>query len=160
VRIVLGSIIAILSSLGYSIPKLLGFSSGEVQTMADIRHQLRLIYEQLKDAESDPERQPQLLQRSREELGQVINQLAEPGLYNLLASAGAKGGASKTDAKAAASRLNGAKGGRPQNTYFCLECAPTSNDPDNQRLIDCSDSTYARKKACSECGGSVAYRLE
>jgi hypothetical protein len=130
----------------------------------DIRHQLWLIYTQLKDAEeSEPERRLELLQRSREELGEAINQMnrqAEPGLYALLASAGAKGGASRTETKAAASRSNGAKGGRPANTYFCRECAPMSSDPDNERLIDCSGSTYAKKKTCSVCGGAVTYRLE
>ncbi|MEW6505704.1 MAG: hypothetical protein AB1457_17230 [Chloroflexota bacterium] len=129
----------------------------------DFRHQLWLIYEQLKDAESDPERQLELLTRSREELGQVINQLhrqAEPGLYALLASVGAKGGAAKTEAKAAAARSNGAKGGRPASTYFCRDCAPMSDDPDNARLIDCSGSPYAKKKECTECGGAVTYRLE
>lgn len=129
----------------------------------DFRHQLWLIYEQLKDAEADPERRLEILERSREELGQVINQLnrqAEPGLYALMASVGAKGGAAKTEAKAAAARNNGAKGGRPASTYFCRDCAPCSDDPDNERLIDCSDSVYAKKKACSVCGGSVTYRLE
>lgn len=129
----------------------------------DFRHQLWLIYEQLKDAESDPERQLELLTRSREELGQVINQLhrqAEPGLYALLASVGAKGGAAKTEAKAAAARSNGAKGGRPASTYFCRDCAPMSDDPDNARLIDCSGSPYAKKKECTECGGAGTYRLE
>lgn len=129
----------------------------------DIRHQLWLIYEQLKDAEADSERRLDLLERSREELGQVINQMhkqAEPGLYELLASAGAKGGAAKTEAKAAASRSNGAKGGRPANTYFCRECAPLSDDPDNARLIDCSGSAYAKRKSCSVCGRAVTYRLE
>lgn len=129
----------------------------------DIRHQLWLIYEQLKEAEGDLERQSELVQRSREELGQVINQLnrqAEPALYAIMASVGAKGGAVKTEVKAAASRANGATGGRPQNTYFCRDCAPTSEDPDNQRLIDCSGSTYARKKkTCSDCGGPAYYRL-
>lgn len=129
----------------------------------DIRHQLWLIYSQLKDAESDSERQLELLQRSREELGEVINQLnrqAEPGLYAFMSTVGAKGGAAKTEAKAAAARANGAKGGRPQNTYFCQECAPLSDDPDNRRLIDCSASTYIRKKTCGECGRAAYYRLD
>ncbi len=130
----------------------------------DIRHQLWLIYEQLKDAESsDPERQLELLQRSRDQLGQAINQLnrqSEPGLYELMASAGAKGGAVKTEAKAAAARNNGAKGGRPASTYFCRDCVPPTDDPDNHRLIDCSGSPYAKKKTCSECGRPVTYRLE
>lgn len=129
----------------------------------DIRHQLWLIYSQLKDAEADPERRLELLERSREELGEVINQLnhqAEPALYALMASVGARGGAAKTEAKAAAARANGAKGGRPPSTYFCRDCAPLSDDSDNQRLIDCSDSPYAKKKSCSECGGQAYYRLE
>lgn len=82
----------------------------------DIRHQLWLIYEQLKDAEDDPGRQQELLSRSREELGEVINQLhreADSGLHDLMASAGAKGGSARTEAKAAAARANGKKGGRP-----------------------------------------------
>jgi len=129
----------------------------------DIRHRLWLIYSQLKDAEGDAERRLELLERSREELGEVINQLnrqAEPGIYAIMASAGAKGGAAKTEAKAAAARANGAKGGRPANTYFCQECAPWSDDPDNQRLIDCSGSSYIRKKSCSECGRPAYYRLD
>jgi hypothetical protein len=129
----------------------------------DIRHQLWLLYSQLKDAESDPERRLELLQQSREELGVIINQMnrqAEPALYAIMSGVGAKGGVVKTEAKAAAARLNGAKGGRPSNTYFCYECAPLSTDPDNDRLIDCSGSPYSRKKVCNECGGSVSYRLE
>lgn len=129
----------------------------------DIRHQLWLIYEQLKDAEGDAGRRLELLEQSREELGNIINQMhkqAEPSLYALLSTAGAKGGAVKTEAKAMAARSNGAKGGRPANTYFCRDCAPMSDDPDNERLIDCSDSTYARKKVCNSCGGRVTYRLE
>lgn len=129
----------------------------------DFRHQLWLIYEQLKDAESDEEKRLELLSRSREELGQVINQMhrqAQPDLYAVFASVGAKGGAAKTEAKAAAARSNGAKGGRPASTYFCQDCAPVSDDPDNARLIDCSGSPYAKKKECSECGGPVTYRLE
>ena len=128
----------------------------------DLCHQLWLIYSQLKDAEDDQEKRLELLSRSREELGQVINQMnrqAEPGLYAMLSSAGAKGGAAKTEAKTAASRANGEKGGRPTNTYFCRECAPLSDDPDNGRLIDCSGSTYSKKKRCSECGRPVTYRL-
>lgn len=39
----------------------------------DVCHQLWLIYAQLKDAESDRDRRLELLQRSREELGQAIN---------------------------------------------------------------------------------------
>ena len=129
----------------------------------DFRHQLWLIYERLKDAESDSERQLELLQKAREELGDVINQLnrvAEPAWYAHLATVGAKGGAARTEAKAVAARANGAKGGRPANTYFCRQCAPRSDDPDNERLIDCSESIYARKKSCSVCGGRVYYRLE
>jgi hypothetical protein len=129
----------------------------------DIRHQLWLIYSQLKDAESDSDKRFELLQQSREELGEIINQLnrqAEPGLYAIMSGNGAKGGAAKTEAKAAAARANGAKGGRPPNTYFCEDCAPWSDDPDNQRLIDCSSSAYARKKTCSECSRPAYYRLE
>lgn len=131
----------------------------------DLRHTLWLIYSQLKDieSESNPIRQSELLKQSRQELGEVINQLnrqAEPGLFEIFATAGARGGAARTPVKAAASRSNGMKGGRPANTYFCRDCAPLSNDPDNQRLIDCSDSTYARRKTCSQCGGAVTYRLE
>jgi len=39
----------------------------------DVCHRLWLIYAQLKDAESDPDRRLELLQRSREELGQAVN---------------------------------------------------------------------------------------
>jgi hypothetical protein len=89
-----------------------------------------------------------------------MNRQAQPDLYAVFASIGAKGGAAKTEAKAAAARSNGAKGGRPTSTYFCRDCAPLSNDPDNERLIDCGESTYARKKSCSECGGPAYYRLD
>lgn len=85
----------------------------------DFRHDLWLIYEQLKDAESDSDRRLELLEKSREELGKVINQInrqAEPGLYAAMANAGAKGGAAKTEAKVAAARANGKKGGRPAMT--------------------------------------------
>ena len=41
----------------------------------DHRHQLWVIYSQLKDAENDSERRLELLQQSREELGRVINKL-------------------------------------------------------------------------------------
>jgi hypothetical protein len=82
----------------------------------DMQHKLWLIYSQLKEVENDPEQRSDLLQRSREQLGEVINELnrqAQPDLYTFLSSAGARGGAAKTEAKAAAARANGAKGGRP-----------------------------------------------
>jgi hypothetical protein len=41
----------------------------------DIRHQLWLIYSQLKDAESDPGQRLELLEHSREELGKVLNKM-------------------------------------------------------------------------------------
>jgi hypothetical protein len=41
----------------------------------DACHQLWLIYVQLKDAESDAERRLELLERSREELGRVLNSM-------------------------------------------------------------------------------------
>ena len=41
----------------------------------DIRHQLWLIYSQLKDAESDPDQRLELLERSREDLGKVLNEM-------------------------------------------------------------------------------------
>lgn len=131
----------------------------------DLRHTLWLIYSQLKDieSESDPIRRSELLQQSRQELGEVINQLnrqTEPALFEIFATAGARGGAARTAVKAAASRSNGMKGGRPANTYFCRDCAPLKDDPDNQRLIDCSDSTYAKRKTCSQCGEAVTYKLE
>ncbi len=125
----------------------------------DFRHQLWLIYSQLKDAEDDSDKRLELLSRSRQELGEIINQMnrqAEP-IYAMLSSAGAKGGAVRTKAKATAARANGAKGGRPAFTYFCQDCAPGSDDPDNERLIDCSGSTYAHRKQCSECGRRPAY---
>jgi hypothetical protein len=40
------------------------------------RHELWLIYVQLKDAESDSVRRLELLQHSREELGRVLNSMA------------------------------------------------------------------------------------
>ena len=45
----------------------------------DVRHQLWLIYSQLKDAESDPTERLELLERSREELGRVLNQMNRRG---------------------------------------------------------------------------------
>jgi hypothetical protein len=81
----------------------------------DIGQQLRLIYSQLKDAESDPEKRLELLERSREELGQMIDKMdRKPGLFSFMSENGAKGGAVKSSAKAAAARANGAKGGRPK----------------------------------------------
>ncbi|MBY0548048.1 MAG: hypothetical protein K2W95_12205 [Candidatus Obscuribacterales bacterium] len=83
----------------------------------ELRHQLWLIYSQLKDAEADEKLRFELLANAREELGNVINQLnrlASPGLYEVFVDSGAKGGAAKTEAKAAAARSNGAKGGRPR----------------------------------------------
>ena len=41
----------------------------------DVRHQLWLIYTQLKDAESDPDKRLELLEHSREELGKVLNEM-------------------------------------------------------------------------------------
>ena len=41
----------------------------------DVRHQLWLIYSRLKDAESDPDQRLELLEHSREELGQVLNEM-------------------------------------------------------------------------------------
>lgn len=41
----------------------------------DFRHQLWLIYSQLKDAESDPHKRLELLEHSREELGKVLNDM-------------------------------------------------------------------------------------
>ena len=40
-------------------------------------HQLWLIYSQLKDAENDPDRRLELLERSREALGQVLNRISQ-----------------------------------------------------------------------------------
>jgi len=82
----------------------------------EIQHKLWLIYEQLKDAEADSDKRLELLAQAREDLGRIINQvnrIVSPDLYGFLAEAGSKGGAAKTDAKAAAARANGAKGGRP-----------------------------------------------
>jgi hypothetical protein len=42
----------------------------------DARHELWLIYVQLKDAESDSVRRLELLQQSREDLGRVLNAMA------------------------------------------------------------------------------------
>ena len=85
----------------------------------DMGQKLQLIYSQLKDAETDPEKRLELLERSREELGQMINKMnsaAKPGLFAFMSENGAKGGAAKTSSKAAAARANGAKGGRPKST--------------------------------------------
>lgn len=48
----------------------------------EIRHQLWLIYSQLKDAEAegDPGRRLELLECSREELGQVLNEMNRTSL--------------------------------------------------------------------------------
>jgi hypothetical protein len=41
----------------------------------EIYHQLWLIYSQLKDAEIDQAKQLELLKRSREDLGRLLNEL-------------------------------------------------------------------------------------
>jgi len=41
----------------------------------NVHHQLWLIYSKLKDAESDSVQRLELLQRSRAELGQVMNEM-------------------------------------------------------------------------------------
>jgi hypothetical protein len=41
----------------------------------DVRQKLWLIYSQLKDAESDPNQRLELLERSRVELGRVLNEM-------------------------------------------------------------------------------------
>ena len=45
---------------------------------SDVRHQLWLIYSQLKDAESDQAKEFELLKRSREDLGRLLNELNKP----------------------------------------------------------------------------------
>jgi hypothetical protein len=52
-------------------------SSTQTRKAKDVCHQLWLIYAQLKEAESDPERRLELLQRSREELGQAVNGMSQ-----------------------------------------------------------------------------------
>lgn len=47
--------------------------STQTSEAKEVCHKLWLIYAQLKDAENDPERRLELLQRSREELGQTVN---------------------------------------------------------------------------------------
>lgn len=42
-----------------------------------VHHQLWLIYSQLKDAENDPDHRLELLERSREALGQVLNSISQ-----------------------------------------------------------------------------------
>lgn len=41
----------------------------------DVCHQIWLVYSQLKDAESDPERRYELLENSREKLGKALNRM-------------------------------------------------------------------------------------
>jgi len=41
----------------------------------DLRHQLWLIYSGLRDAEQDPIKRLEILKRSRDELGKVLNEL-------------------------------------------------------------------------------------
>jgi hypothetical protein len=50
----------------------------------DVRHQLWLIYSQLKDAESDPDQRLELLERSREELGEVLNEMNRRSSFLLI----------------------------------------------------------------------------
>lgn len=45
------------------------------KTRRDEIQQLWLIYTQLKNAEDDPDRRPELLERSREELGHLLNDM-------------------------------------------------------------------------------------
>jgi hypothetical protein len=47
----------------------------------DIRHQLWLIYSQLKDAESDEVQRLEQLECARERLGDLINELTRQGNY-------------------------------------------------------------------------------
>ena len=84
----------------------------------DAYHELWLIYNQLKDAESDPDKRLEYLEIARERLGHILNfitrESANPDFRIYMANNGAKGGAATTEAKAAAARANGAKGGRPR----------------------------------------------
>jgi hypothetical protein len=73
---------------------------------------------------------------------------------------GQRGGQVKSKAKAKAVRENGKLGGRPANTLFCWECAPTHQDPDNARLIDVSGNRYYQHKSCSCCNEPAHYRLD
>ena len=49
--------------------------SQSVEQAKDVRHQLWLIYSQLKDAESDAAQRLELLECSREDLGRVLNEI-------------------------------------------------------------------------------------
>ena len=49
--------------------------SQSVEQAKDVRHQLWLIYSQLKDAESNAAQRLELLERSREDLGRVLNEI-------------------------------------------------------------------------------------
>jgi hypothetical protein len=51
----------------------------------DFIHKLWLIYSQLKDVENDPVRHIELLERSREELGAVLNDMYKCNLTEKLA---------------------------------------------------------------------------
>lgn len=51
------------------------FREKESPMTNEMIHQLWLIYSQLKDAESDSSKQLELLERSREELGELLNEM-------------------------------------------------------------------------------------
>ena len=82
-------------------------------------HELWLIYNQLKDAESVPGKRLENLEVARERLGHILNfitrESANPDFRIYMANNDAKSGAATTEAKAAAARANGAKGGRPKD---------------------------------------------
>lgn len=113
----------------------------------DVSRKLWWIYSQLKDAEDDAEKRLQLLERPREELEHVINQLNRQSLPDIYRALGAKGGSARTEAKAAAARTNGAQGGRPSKTYFCSECVPLGEE--ESQFVNVSQSQYGRSRKCT-----------
>jgi len=47
----------------------------QIPEQSNVRHELWLIYSQLRDAENDPIKRLALLERSRDELGKVLNEM-------------------------------------------------------------------------------------
>lgn len=47
----------------------------QIAEQSNVRHELWLIYSQLRDAENDPIKRLAMLERSRDELGKVLNEL-------------------------------------------------------------------------------------
>ena len=49
-----------------------------IAEQSNFRHELWLIYSQLRDAENDPVKRLTILERSRQELGMVLNEMNRP----------------------------------------------------------------------------------